>query len=152
MYDLGIPFLIAGTKALGLISKFITTPLWVIVEDKKVHILDMNQRYLQLLNYIKDATLNIDAFMCGKLKLYEDVSVKDDAILQALVEPSECDGDCKVVLSIVLPTLAKLVENMYRDHLPGAYMQLMNHYHLKRGDEVRAHQSITSTARQYLAS
>ena len=35
------------------------------------------------------------------------------------MEPSECDGDCKVVLSIVLPTLAKLVENMYRDHLPG---------------------------------
>ena len=119
LYDLGIPFLIAGTKALGLISKFITTPLWAIVEDKKVHILDMNQRYLQLLNYIKDAALNTDAFMCGKLKLYEDVSVKDDAILQALVEPSECDGDCKVVLSIVLPTLAKLVENMYRDHLPG---------------------------------
>ena len=40
--DLNEPFYIASCKALGLISKFITTPLWTKLEDKEIHILDMS--------------------------------------------------------------------------------------------------------------
>ena len=67
-HDLQIPFYIAGTKALGLISKLITTPLWDLIEDKSVHILDMNTKYLELQTYLIDAAKNIDQFMAGGLK------------------------------------------------------------------------------------
>jgi hypothetical protein len=36
--DLKTPFFIAGCKALGLISKLITTPLWNVIENKNVSI------------------------------------------------------------------------------------------------------------------
>ena len=48
LHDLKEPFFVAGCKALGLICKVITTPLWNLIEDKSINIIDMNQRYLQL--------------------------------------------------------------------------------------------------------
>lgn len=36
LHDLETPFFISGCKALGLISKYITTPLWRVIENKDV--------------------------------------------------------------------------------------------------------------------
>lgn len=43
-----IPEFVAGVKALGLISRHLTGPLWSLLENKDLHILDMNEKYLQL--------------------------------------------------------------------------------------------------------
>ena len=74
--DLSEPFFLAGCKALGLISKYITTPLWRVIECKEISISMMNTRYLQLLNYLRDVVMNIDDFISGKMILYDDVPVK----------------------------------------------------------------------------
>ena len=43
--DIQIPEYVARCKALGLINKVITGPLWQVLECNDVSILDMNERY-----------------------------------------------------------------------------------------------------------
>lgn len=54
LFDIQVPEFIAGMKTLGLISKYITCPLWYVLENKSVSITDMNSKYLELVTYIED--------------------------------------------------------------------------------------------------
>lgn len=120
LYDLKISFFIAGCKALGLVCKLITTPLWHLIERKDLHIMDMNNFYLQLTNYLKDSVNNIDDFMAGRLLPFGgDTYLKQDKIFESLVTSSEHDYDVCIILSVILPAMAKLTQNHFRDHLPG---------------------------------
>ena len=47
--DIQVPEVFAGCKALGLINKIATGPLWRVIESKDISILDMNVRYRLLL-------------------------------------------------------------------------------------------------------
>ena len=40
--DLEVPEYLAGCKVLGIINKVITEPLWRVLKDKEITILDMN--------------------------------------------------------------------------------------------------------------
>ena len=82
------PYFIAGCKALGLICKLVTTPLWRLLE-RKHHIFDINLKYLQMTTFLKDACTNIDDFMCGKIKPFDDVPVKEDYWFHELIKPSD---------------------------------------------------------------
>ena len=74
--DLQTPFFIAGCKALGLVSKLITTPLWRVIESKDISISMMNGRYLTLLNFLDDSCNDLDNFIKGELILFNDIEVK----------------------------------------------------------------------------
>jgi hypothetical protein len=63
LFDIQVPECIAGMKTLGLISKYITCPLWCVLENKSVSITDMNSKYLELVTYIEDVLKNIDQFV-----------------------------------------------------------------------------------------
>ena len=118
--DLNEPFFVGGLKALGLISKLITTPFWNLVESKELLMMDMNVHFLALVKYIEDAILNLQDFMSWKL-LYRD-TVVDDRIFEKLISPSEFDGDTEIILSVVLPTILKKFESELKDFLPeGVY-------------------------------
>lgn len=126
LHDLETPFFISGCKALGLISKYITTPLWRVIENKDVSISMMNQKYLELLNFITSTVNNLEDFITGKLLLFADVPVKSDLILETLLEPSEHDDSVILILSVILPALAKLIQHQYSDHLPGGVHEVVN--------------------------
>ena len=119
-HDLKIPFFIAGCKALGLVCKLITSPLWNLIERKDIHIMDMNQYYLQLTNFLADAANNIDDFMTGKLLPFgQDSYIKEDKIYEELTSQSEHDADTCTILSVVITAIAKLTKAHFKDHLPG---------------------------------
>ena len=126
MFDLNKPFFVAGCKALGLISKFITTPLWNTIENKDISISMMNARYVKLLTYLEDSTQNIENFMQGNLILFEDVPIKKDKVYYSLTEPSDFDHHVIVILCIILPALAKLVRHQYGAHLPGGTLETVD--------------------------
>ena len=72
---------IAGVKALGLISKLVTCPLWNTLENTHVSILDMNEKYLQLVTFFDDASRNVSSFMRGELLPFgDDTPVEKDSI------------------------------------------------------------------------
>ena len=81
---------VAGCKALGLISKHITGPLWRILESN-LHILDLPKYYERLLtlasNY-KDPS----GFMTGEDIPFPEVAITKDSVWIALVTVSiKCD-------------------------------------------------------------
>ena len=49
-----VPEFIASCKALGLVNKIITGPLWRVIESKDVSILDMNSRYQLLVDRLEE--------------------------------------------------------------------------------------------------
>ena len=117
LHDLKMPFVLAGCKALGLISKLITGPLWNLIEDPCVHIIDMNERYLQLVDFLFNC--DVDLFLVGQARPFPDRSIKEDALFKALIASSEYDADCTLYLKSLLPALGKLCQKLYQDHLPG---------------------------------
>ena len=124
--DLKTPFFIAGCKALGLISKIITTPLWKVIESKNISISMMSERYLALLTFLNDSVENLEEFIKGELVLYNDIPVKKDQVYKYLVQSSEYDGDVVLILSVIIPALSKLIKRQYGDHLPGGKYEFIN--------------------------
>lgn len=117
--DLKTPFFIAGCKALGLISKLISTPLWNVIENKQVSISMMNARFLQLLVYLNDVSENLEKYVTGECVVFDDVPIKKDQVYECLIKPRKFDENVIIILSVVLPALAKLIRKQYGDHLPG---------------------------------
>lgn len=110
LHDLQQPLYISGCKALGLISKFISTLLWNILEDKRIHILEMNRYYTMLSDGLRNAALNINDFMTGKCKPFPDIPVKEDYVYELLLKESQYDNDCEAILSVLLPALSQMAK------------------------------------------
>ena len=120
LHDLKTREYLAGVKALGLISRLVTSPLWLVLEDKSVHILDMNVYYADLTNFFADVTQNLGDFMSGDLLPFgTKTKVQSDVITESLLQPSEFDATVETVLGVVFPALAVLSQRLFRDHLPG---------------------------------
>ena len=80
LHDIKVPLFVAEVKALGLVSRLTTGPLWCLLEDKSIHILDMNRHYLELVNFFDDALGDIERFMKGRLLPFgEATALKEDA-------------------------------------------------------------------------
>ena len=119
-HDLNITLHIAGCKALGLLNKFVTRPLWKLIEDKELHILDMSKYMQQLLTYLNKANENMDEFMTGKIIPFDDEAfVHKDEVYKCLIESSEYDNDVQMVLSVVIPAMTMLLKKHYAELLPG---------------------------------
>jgi hypothetical protein len=112
-----VPECIAGMKTLGLISKYITCPLWCVLENKSVSITDMNSKYLELVTYIEDVLKNIDQFMSGNMILFEE-HVQKDCMLDCLLKTREYDGTVQTFIQVILGAICQLNKRLYKDHLP----------------------------------
>ncbi|WAQ97078.1 hypothetical protein MAR_029768 [Mya arenaria] len=120
LHDIQIIEYLAGLKALGLVSRLITGPLWCLIEKTPVHILDMNTHYLALVNFFKDASQNINLFMTGNLLLFgEETELNKDAMFDSLTLEWEHDDKVEVFLQVIFPALRELSNRIFVDHLPG---------------------------------
>ncbi|XP_072170908.1 uncharacterized protein [Diadema setosum] len=106
--DLKEPFYLAGCRALGLISKHVTAPLWRILEDKAVHILDLPQVYSRIQETLGKGTDNPQQFIDGQLSPFQ---VSSDAVLDSLTNASEHDGLTCSILKNLLPALAQVMKS-----------------------------------------
>jgi hypothetical protein len=58
--------------------------------------------------------------MAGRLLPFgNDTYIKQDKIFESLVTTTEHDGDVCIILSVILPAMAKLTQSHFSDHLPG---------------------------------
>ena len=119
--DLSVTELVAGARALGLLAKLVVGPLWCLLEDPTVSILDVSKFYTQLnekfAEWAKDATDLLD----GTARPFVDakVSVLCD-VFTALIEPSESyDALTSEILCYLCSTLAAFSTRILADHLPG---------------------------------
>ncbi|XP_071501590.1 uncharacterized protein [Diadema antillarum] len=137
--DLRVSQYLAAARALGLIDKLVTAPLWRVINESS-HIAEMNQQYADLhtcfIRWADDAS----QFMRGDDVLFEGKHNPDDPVFKSLVTPNaELDQLTKQVLELVFLTFCQVTENMLQDHLGSGK-------HAKMGEEqVRATQSVPRT-------
>ncbi|KAK1164668.1 hypothetical protein AOXY_G15031 [Acipenser oxyrinchus oxyrinchus] len=124
--DLSVRQFLAGCRALGLISKCITEPLWRIL-SKKEHVLKMNERYQTLISKMREWTNDGSKLVSGKACLFEDVEMHCGPVFEKLIEKSSADFDELTVqaVELILASLVKVCCRMLADHLEhGRYDQM----------------------------
>jgi len=127
LHDLTVTEYIAGVKALALVYKFVTCPLWHLLEDKSIYIFDMNQRYLQLTKFFEDASKNVNLFMTGKLLPFGDETyIVHDQYYSVVTKKSVYDHKVQIYLEVILSTLGKLTLHLFKDQLPGGKLHTLD--------------------------
>jgi hypothetical protein len=120
LFDLKTKEFIAGTKALGLISNLITCPLWTLLENPNISIINMNSKYLELVLFLDDSSKNIQSFMHGELLPFgQDTYIDKGPIFDALLQSDRYDDTVDTMLQVLLPAPCKLSRRLFQDHLPG---------------------------------
>ena len=67
-----VPEYLAGCRALGLINKVVTGPLWRVLESSDISILEMNGYYQTLITHIDLWSLDASELLHGEAVLYPD--------------------------------------------------------------------------------
>ncbi|XP_065187394.1 uncharacterized protein LOC135818005 [Sycon ciliatum] len=119
--DLGVAEFVAGARALGLLSKLVIGPLWCLLEDPKVSILEVSKYYTELNSNLLKWSTDASNLLDGSARPFSDakVSVVCD-VYTALVEPSEVsDALTLEILAYLCSTLAAFTTRLLADHLPG---------------------------------
>ena len=150
LFDMKTSFFVAGLKALGLVSKFITSPLWNLLESRAVSITEMNNHYLQLSTFLADASENVELFMKGEMTLYANFLANKDQVYNALIADSEYDDDVHVILRVLLPALKKVVCHVYKDHLPGGRYETVDDVTAEQSQSTEKHNAYVERLFGYL--
>ena len=111
----------AGAQALGLLAKLVIGPLWCLLEDPTVSVLDVSKFYTQLNEKFAEWAKNATDLLDGTARPFADakVSVLCD-VFTALIEPSESyDALTLEILCYLCSTLAAFCTRILADHLPG---------------------------------
>ena len=117
--DIQVPEYIAGCKALGLINKIITGPLWRVLECNDVSILDMNEWYQQLKSRLDEWACDTMPVLSGKAILYDDFLPVQDTIFNSSTASSEYDATVQEILQALFSALPLLASRFVEEHLPG---------------------------------
>lgn len=93
--DVKVKEYVAVTRALGLINKMITVPLWRVTEDKSLGILDMDAKYTSMRDTLKIWSEGASVLLTGETFLFNDTLINRDIVFEKLVEQSD-DGSITV--------------------------------------------------------
>ena len=119
MTDIETPEYLAGCKALGLVNKVITAPLWRVMESRDTSILDMNMRFETLLACLERWSLDASVLLAGEATLFEDFPPTNDEVYSSLIKPSDCDDVTQIILQVLCSAFSTLISHLVEDHLPG---------------------------------
>jgi hypothetical protein len=95
----------------------------------------MNEKYLAVVNFLQNASANVEQFMSGNLVLFEE-HVQKYCIYESLIEPRDYDGVCQVFVQVILGTLAQMSQKLYKEHLPGGELASVDQNPIKRKSKI----------------
>ena len=117
--DIQVPEFLAGCRALGLVNKIVTGPLWRVLESSDISITEMNVFYQTLVSYIEEWSLDASKLLCGEAVLFPDFPPSEDAVWHHLTTASESDSTTQEILQIIFHAFSALLTRLLSDHLPG---------------------------------
>ena len=114
---------LAGAKALGLLEKLITTPLWRLIESD-THILDMNMKYQHLVEFLDRMSENPASILDGSEKPFPDKTTAeaDDTVHCNLLKEQDFDPLVNAILQCILSAWSSYLKHAVKDHLPGGVL------------------------------
>ena len=117
---LHVPEFVAGCKALGLIDKLVTGPLWRTLEESSISILDMSAHYSEMLEMFERWSVDASSLLAGNESLPDGKEIADDPVRHKLLEPSEkYDILAQELLEVMFKAFCTTTRRMLTDHLPG---------------------------------
>jgi E1A/CREB-binding protein len=117
--DLKNPANIAGCRALGIIDKLVTGPLWRKLQESSASVLHMSSVYSRAKNKFDVWSANSSCLLEGRDCL-EDGCIHEDNVWKALIEPSEStDVMTQELLQLLFGAFSKTTQRLLLDHLPG---------------------------------
>ena len=117
--DIQVPEFLAGCRALGLVNKIVTGPLWRVLESSDISITEMNVFYQTLVSYIEEWSLDASKLLCGEAVLFPDFPPSEDAVWHHLTTASESASTTQEILQIIFHAFSALLTRLLSDHLPG---------------------------------
>ena len=109
---------VAGCKALGLVNKIVTGPLWRVLECQETTILSMNEKFTRLKNCLEQWSEDANTVLSGEALLYSDFPPTKDCIFESLVAPSVYDATAQEILEVLFNAFSSLISRLVADHLP----------------------------------
>ena len=116
-HDLNVVNYRAGCRALGLIDKLVSGPLWRKMVLEK-YALNMTAHYKHMLSCFKLWAENSDPVLSGSVSLFPD-HVKKDARYEKFISRDETDEMTKQCLEIIFAGFIVVSTRMLEDHLEG---------------------------------
>ena len=120
--DLKVESFIAGCRALGLVNKFLTGPLWRLLVKVK-NVLTLNKYYQRIEEISMQISEDATEFLKGNVIFFDDFDdglMTKDHIYDCLMQPSEKYDDLtKQILEIMFGSFAIITKRMLHDHLKG---------------------------------
>ena len=119
--DLCNPMYIAGCRALGLIDKMVTGPLWRKIQESSSSILGLGSTYCRMKEKFDVWSENSEELLEGNAVLEQDMVlyVHVDEVWDALLEPHESDVMVQEVLQLIFRAFSLTCQRLLVDHLPG---------------------------------
>lgn len=109
----------AGAKVLGLIRSYLTGPFWSLLENKLIYILEINETYLQLVNFVLDTSQSIEVVMKDDpIVFWSRTIVKRDSIYDSLIQLQDHDDKMVLYLLTLLPVNWETAKGLFKDPLP----------------------------------
>ena len=118
--DLSVPDLVAGARALGLLCKLATAPLWRVLEDRSQTIFDMSVHYTELHGKLVEWATDASPLLEGSAKPFTAAVVPlSDPYLSQLLEPHSSDATTQELLQLLCGSFASFTARLLAEHLPG---------------------------------
>ena len=126
------PICLAALRALGIIAVLITQPLWQVIEQKDVHIFDLNPQWLHLELSLRELSIDASSLLQG-ISIFPERPTHKDDIFEELFKPvtTEMETLTKECLELLCFHLHSLVKRQVVDQLPGGKYSLPSEEVLK---------------------
>ena len=117
--DLRDPVCIAGCRALGLIDKVVTGPLWRKLSESSISVLEMGSVYTEMKAMFDSWSGDSHALIEGSATLKEAGDVHTDEVWNALIESNATDVMTQELLHLFFAAFSTTTQRLLLDHLPG---------------------------------
>ena len=118
--DVRVPEYKAGCKALGIVNKVITGPLWRVLESQDMSILKMNEKFHQLTSCLEIWSEDASGVVSGEAILFSIFLLTKDQIYESLFTTSVYDATAWEILEVLFGAFSTLVyvSRLVEDQLP----------------------------------
>ena len=124
--DLKSPLYIAGCRALGLIDKVVTGPLWRKIQDSLTSVLDMGPVYCELVEKFDSWGLDAQSFTDGSALLDKANRIHVDEVWEELIADHESNVLTQEILQLLCKAFSITTNWLLIDHLPGGKFYTMD--------------------------
>ena len=114
--DIQVPEYLSACKALGLVSKVVTGPLWRLLESG-ISIIKISHYYQSMISKFNKWANDAGNILHGTEQLFDDVEVHNDNIMEALLKPYQHDATVQIILQVLFSSFVAHCSHLLQDHL-----------------------------------